>query len=87
MKNIPAELAGLTGEFQALAESVARGEEVSMDPLHRAMLDLFENDDDLNLRTEIFLKNLAEEIRRPEIVRKYRINYLYHRFRIPEFVP
>ena len=87
IKNIPVELAGLTGEFRALAESIAKGVEVSVDPLHQALLDLFENDADLNLRTEIFLKNLAEEIRRPDIVRKYRINYLYHRFRIPEFVP
>ena len=85
MKNIPRELSVLKGEFQVLADGVKRGESVSVDSLHRSLLRLFQNDAELNLRTEMFLKDLAKEIRRPDIERKYRINYLCHRYRIPDF--
>lgn len=54
-------------------------------PVHEKLLRHFQDDSELNAKCAWFLKNLAPELRRPEIEKKYRLNYLLHKFAIPSF--
>ncbi|MGE5342981.1 MAG: hypothetical protein ACM3SY_16015 [Candidatus Omnitrophota bacterium] len=53
--------------------------------LIQKLVDLFREDPEITLRTEIFLKNLAPSLRNPEIENRYRFNYLKNKFHIPDF--
>ena len=53
--------------------------------VHEKLLEHFKDDPELNAKCAWFLKNLAPELRRPEIEKKYRLNYLLHKFAIPAF--
>ena len=54
-------------------------------PVHEKLLSHFRDDAELNAKCAWFLNNLAPAPRRPEIEKKYRLNYLLHKFAIPSF--
>jgi hypothetical protein len=60
-------------------------EKRSLQELDDALLELFANDDELAVKARIFLDSLAPPLRSPKIERKYRLNYLKGKFKIPDF--
>lgn len=56
-----------------------------LETLHDNILELCQDDELLNMRTEIFLKNLAPELRQPGILKRYRLNYLLSKYQVPDF--
>ena len=85
MKAFPPELQPLKSDFEDIAARLYEKKSIAPEILNEKMLVLFESDPDLSLKTRFFMKNLARELRKPEIEKTYRINYLYHRFGIPDF--
>jgi hypothetical protein len=85
MKHFPPELAVLQGEFLDICRRVKKHQDFTLERIQRKLLDMFASDRDLNLKTRFFLESIARELRKPEMERKYRINYLLHKFRIPDF--
>jgi hypothetical protein len=85
LRRFPEGLEFLKRDFEQLAAERLAGHAVDAAPLHEKLLGHFQNDAELNARCSGFMKNLAPALRRPEIERKYRLNYLLHRFSIPVF--
>jgi hypothetical protein len=83
LRHFPDALDFLKQDFERLAAEKAAGHAVDAAPLHEKLLDRFQDDAELDARCSCFMKNLAPSLRRPEIERKYRLNYLLHRFSIP----
>ncbi len=83
--NYPAELLGIKAEFEQTFEKLKNAQDFCLDLLYEKLLVLFADDRDLDLKVDIFRKNLAPELRKPEIEKKYRLNYLLSRFNIPDF--
>ena len=81
----PEELAELRQGFEAVFQQLKNGENLELAPLHHKLADLFKADSELKLKTEIFMKNLAPELRKPEIEQRYKLNYLINKFNIPDF--
>jgi hypothetical protein len=75
---IKADFAGLGAEYM---QTGAAGAGL----IYEKLLTHFQNDVELNAKCECFMENLAPQLRRPEIEKKYRLNYLLHKFAIPSF--
>jgi hypothetical protein len=84
-QNFPPQLAALREDFEKLLCKLENRENPDMRSIHEALLALFCGDNELNVRVRVFLQNLAPELRTPEIEKKYRLNYLFHKFHIPDF--
>lgn len=84
-RDYPGELLDLKEGFEIIFQRLKNKESFHLDELHRRLLDLFKDDSELNLKTGIFMKSLAPELRKPEIEQRYRKNYLLNRFHIPDF--
>lgn len=83
LERLPAELEFLRADLCALFQLVRQGETPELGPLEEKLLDRFRDDGEFNAKTAWFLKNLAPALRRPEIERRYRLNYLWGKFGIP----
>lgn len=83
LARFPEELQSLAADFRAWYARQRAGENPDAQPLQEKLLDIFQEDEELNARTEIFLHNLAPNLRHPSLARSYRLNYLRHRFAIP----
>jgi hypothetical protein len=83
LAQFPPPLEFMKKDFAVLLEKVLRGETPDAGPLQEKLLVHFQDDGELNAKTAWFLKNIAPPMRRPEIERKYRLNYLAGRFAIP----
>ncbi len=81
----PEDLNELKEEFESIFKQLKNKESVELKAVYRKLMDLFKDDNELNLKTSIFLKNLSPELRKPEIEQKYRLNYLLNKFKIPDF--
>lgn len=81
----PKELEKLKGDFDALYQKLKNKEDADPEAVHLKLLELFHNDEELDIKTTIFLRNLAPELRKPEIQQRYRLNYLKNKFNIPDF--
>ena len=53
--------------------------------IYDRLIGKFEQDEEMIIKTEIFMSNLPEAMKKPEIVRKFRINFINKRFNIPDF--
>lgn len=84
-KNYPRELMELKEKFERVFQKLKGKESYDLEPIKEKLLELFENDEELNLKVEIFIKNLSPRLRNPEIKKKYRLNYLLNKFNIPDF--
>jgi len=85
MRRLPAALDFMKRDFERLAADAMKHEKVDFGPLHEKLLDHFRDDAELDAQCACFMQNLAPVLRRPEIERKYRLNYILHRFSIPSF--
>ncbi len=85
LNEFPEVLISLKTDFEMLRSCRDNNESVDMGPVMEKLVKLFENDNDLNIKCNVFLRNLAPELRKPAIEMKYRINYLASKFRIPDF--
>lgn len=84
-RSFPPELAVLKKDFERVFRKLKREQDISMEKINRKILDLFQDDNELKLKTRIFIKSLAKELRGAEVEQKYRLNYLKHKFGIPDF--
>ena len=64
---------------------VQKKEHPDLEPLYDRLLILFKDHHELNLKVEMFMRNLSPQLRKPEIERRYRLNYLINHFHIPDF--
>ncbi len=85
LQRFPVAIDFLKRDFELLAAEFLCGKAVDAGPLHEKLLSHFQGDAELDARCSCFMKNLAPALRRPEIEKKYRLNYLLHRFSIPAF--
>ncbi|MBN2399502.1 MAG: hypothetical protein JXI33_04090 [Candidatus Aminicenantes bacterium] len=85
LKQFPQALEFLKADFTHLAAEYIRTGAVDSGPLYEKLLDRFQDDDELNAKCAWFLNHLAPDLRRPEIEKKYRLNYLLHKFAVPSF--
>jgi hypothetical protein len=46
------------------------------------LLESFQDDQELNLKTKLFMRSLASSFRTPEIEKLYRLNFIFHRLRL-----
>ncbi len=67
------------------AQREAGVEELSTEALDEGLLRLFAADGELAMKTAVFLNSLAPSLRNPKIERKYRLNYVKGKFKIPDF--
>ena len=81
----PEQLLDLKEDFDTAYGKLKAKESFEIQPVHEKLLRLFENDEELNLKVELFARNLAPRLRSPEIKKKYRLNYLLNKFNIPDF--
>jgi hypothetical protein len=83
LETLPPDLEFLRDDFSERFQRLKRGEETAPGPLEEKLLARFSADGELNAKTAWFLKNLAPPLRRPEIERRYRLNYLWGKYGIP----
>jgi len=84
-KNYPDDLVTLKGEFEGIFQQVKNKENVELEPVYGRLVDLFKEDEVLNLKVVVFSRSLAPELRKPEIENRYRLNYLLNKYNIPDF--
>ncbi len=87
MAEFPEELTSMRVEFENYFVASRDGRTSSpadAEALRDKVLALFEEDGELNGRCEHFMANLAPPLRRPDIRRTYRLNFLWRRLHIPE---
>ncbi len=83
LQQFPPALEFMKEDFEEFFRRLLRKEAPDAGPLQEKLLARFRDDGELNAKTAWFLKNIAAQLRRPEIERKYRLNYLAGRFAIP----
>lgn len=83
LAQFPPPLEFMKEEFACFFAGVTRGEAADAAPLQEKLLERFRDDGELNAKAAWFLKNIAPSMRKPEIERKYRLNYLAGKFAIP----
>jgi len=87
--NYPLQLTPLKKEFHDIYQKIKDHESVAVEltRIHETLVNLFKDDNELNLKVNIFLDNLSPVLRKPEIEQRYRLNYLVNKFNIPDFQP
>lgn len=83
LSSYPPALEFMKKDFAEYSLGLLQGKAPAAGPLREKLLAHFQDDGELNAKTAWFLKNLAPQLRRPEIERTYRLNYLSGRFAIP----
>lgn len=83
LDKLPKELEFARNDFTAWFEKRRQGESADPVPLEEKLLAHFHADNELNAKAAWFLKNLAAALRRPDIARRYRLNYLWGKYGIP----
>lgn len=83
LAGLPPELEPLRGDFAAHFQRQQAGDSPDTGPLEEKLLSRFAGDGELDAKAAWFLGHLAPPLRRPEIERRYRLNYLMGRFNIP----
>jgi hypothetical protein len=83
--HFPQELSPLRQAFEEVDSKRRKHQTFDMTGIFSCLLDLFKEDQPLELKCGIFLKNLSPGLRKPEIEQRYRLNYLINKFKIPDF--
>jgi hypothetical protein len=84
-ENFPGDLAALKEDFERVFQQLRNKEKVEAAPVYEKLVDLFKEDETLKLKVALFNRNLAPELRKPEIENRYRLNYLRSKYNIPDF--
>jgi hypothetical protein len=84
--NYPLQLASMKDAFQDIYQKIKNNESVDheLTRIHETLVNLFKDDNELNLKVRIFLDNLSPALRKPEIEQRYRLNYLINKFKVPD---
>jgi hypothetical protein len=84
--NYPDQLIPLKEEFDNIYRKIKNNESVDIEltRTHETLVNLFKDDNELNLKVRIFLDNLSPVLRKPEIEQRYRLNYLLNKYNIPD---
>ena len=87
--NYPLQLTSLKDAFHYIFQKTKNNESIDdeLTRIHETLVNLFKDDNELNLKVSIFLDNLSPALRKPEIEQRYRLNYLINKFNIPDFDP
>ena len=82
--NYPLQLTPLKEEFHNIFQKIKNNENINVEltRTHETLVNLFKDDNELNLKVRIFLDNLSPVLRKPEIERRYRLNYLINKYNI-----
>jgi hypothetical protein len=83
MAALPVELEFARNDLAAVFQRLQEGMAPEAGALEEKLLARFAADGELNAKTAWFLNNLAPPLRRPEIERRYRLNYLMGKFAMP----
>jgi hypothetical protein len=83
METLPVELEFARSDLAAAFQRLREGGAAEAGPLEEKLLAHFAADAELNAKAAWFLDNLAPALRRPEIERRYRLNYLMGKFAMP----
>jgi len=84
-ENMSQEIKFLKKDFLEVRKSPALKRSELLPYLYDKLIGKLENDEEMIIKTEIFMSNLPEAMKKPEIVRKFRINFINKRFNIPDF--
>lgn len=85
--NLPNEIKDLTDDFKKLFyEKNRETKQNRLDMISKKLLKNYEPDKDLELKTKKFLMNLNPKIRTEEMENKYKLNYLFSKLSIPDFL-
>jgi hypothetical protein len=84
-KNYPDDLITLKEEFERIFQQVKNNENVELDSVYKKLVELFDEDEALNVKVAVFTRSLAPELRTPGIKNRYRLNYLLNKYNIPDF--
>jgi hypothetical protein len=84
-KDFPPTLSILKEDLELLFQHMKNKEKVEPMEFYEKLVALFKDDETLNLKVAIFNRNLAPELRRPEIENRYRLNFLLNKYKIPDF--
>lgn len=82
--SFPSPLENLRNLFVTVMNQIKEGREVDLELWRCQLLEQFADDEDLEMKLTVFLRNLAPELRNEEIANQYRLNYLANRFGIPD---
>jgi hypothetical protein len=85
LAHLPEPLEPLKNKFEAIYDDLKQNRPLQLEEVHKAILELFAQNEELKIKTSIFLKNLDPKVRKPEIERRYRLNYLLNKFHVPDF--
>ncbi len=53
--------------------------------IENTLIERFENDNELNIKTKLFSNNLSKSIINDDLIKRFRVNYLINKLSIPEF--
>ncbi len=81
----PEPLNPLREGFERLYDCLKEKQPIDSESLYKKLVEFFAEDTELNLKTSIFLKNLAAPLRKPELEQRYRLNWLKSKFNIADF--
>lgn len=84
-EHFPPALIPLKQDFEEIFRQVKSKEEIEPAPVYRKLVELFKENEELNIKAAVFTRGLARELRKPEIENRYRLNYLLNKYRIPDF--
>ena len=84
-ENFPESIKEMEDEFRMLKDASEENRAGMLKSIYDKLISKYEDDDEMNIKTEIFMGNLPAPMKKPEIVLKFRINYLNRRFNIPDF--
>lgn len=84
-EDFPEGLKEFENEFRKLKDLSEKKRAMLLDEIYEMIIKKNNNDEEMNIKTEIFMSNLPAAMRKPEIVRKFKINYLNRRYNIPDF--
>ncbi|MEN8154541.1 MAG: hypothetical protein ABFR75_11025, partial [Acidobacteriota bacterium] len=83
--NYPPELIELKDEFESIYSNIKNKKKYELNDLYTKLLNIFKDNREIEIKSEIFMKNIAPELRNPEIQKKFRLNFIKNRFKIPDF--
>ena len=84
-ENFPESIKEMEDEFRMLKDASEENSAGMLKKIYDRLISKYKDDDEMNIKTEIFMGNLPAPMRKPEIVLKFKINYLNRRFNIPDF--
>ncbi len=84
-ENFPVGLKKLENKFKLLRDAPEPKRAILLEDIYEKLIIMYLNDEEMNIKTEIFMSNLPDAMKKPEILKKFRINFLCRRFNIPDF--